>query len=126
MYLVLTQCFPSRMGGIESLVSNLALTIGKKNKIIVLADQHNIPQDAIYDDEHKDTINIRRFGGIRFFRHRKKIKELKFFIHSQKIQYVIADTWKSLELCIDDLNNNNIPVMCLAHGNELFSNNATD
>ena len=29
MYIILTQCFPSRLGGIESLVSNLALGLGK-------------------------------------------------------------------------------------------------
>ena len=30
MIIVLTQCFPSRIGGIESLVSNLAIGLGKK------------------------------------------------------------------------------------------------
>ena len=30
MIIILTQCFPSRLGGIESLVSNLALGLGKK------------------------------------------------------------------------------------------------
>ena len=124
MYIILTQCFPSRFGGIESLVSNLALNLGKKNNTIVFADQHHILRDSIYDNQHKDLISIRRFGGIKFFRRRKKIKELKLFIQSQKIQCVIADTWKSIELCIDDLNFNNIPVICLAHGNELISNNA--
>ena len=124
MYIILTQCFPSRFGGIESLVSNLALNLGRKNNTIVFADQHHILRDSIYDNQHKDLISIRRFGGIKFFRRRKKIKELNLFIQSQKIECVIADTWKSIELCIEDLNANNIPVICLAHGNELFSNNA--
>jgi len=123
MYLILTQCFPSRIGGIENLVSNLALNIGKTNKVIVFADQHHILQDTIYDNQYKDIISIRRYGGVKFFRRRKKTKELKLFIQTQKIKYVIADTWISIELCIDDLNANNIPVMCLAHGNELFSKN---
>ena len=30
MILILTQCFPSRLGGIESLVSNLSLALSKK------------------------------------------------------------------------------------------------
>ena len=94
MYIILTQCFPSRFGGIESLVSNLALNLGKNNNTIVFADQHHILRDSIYDNQHKDLINIRRFGGIKFFRRRKKIKELKHFIQSKKIQCVIADTWK--------------------------------
>ena len=123
MYIILTQCFPTRIGGIESLVSNLALSIGKNNKIIVFADRQNVFQDIIYDDRHKEKIIVRRYGGIKFFRRRKKVKELKLFIKTGKIQCVIADTWKSIELCIDDLNANNIPVMCLAHGNELISHN---
>ena len=122
MYIILTQCFPSRIGGIESVVSNLALSLGKNNKVIVLADQHHIYYDAIYDNKHKDSILVRRFGGLKFFRRRKKIKELKTLIESNRIKLVIADTWKSLELCIDYLITNNIPIMCLAHGNELLSN----
>ena len=123
MYIVLTQCFPSRVGGIESLVSNLALSIGKNNKVLVLADQHNFLQDNIYDTKHKDNMTIRRYRGIKYFRRRKKIKELKIIIESQQVQCVIADTWKSIELCVDNLNAKNIPVICLAHGNELYGNN---
>ena len=86
MYIILTQCFPTRIGGIESLVSNLALSIGKNNKVIVFADRQNVFQDIIYDDRQKDTIIVRRYGGIKFFRRRKKVKELKLFIKTGKIQ----------------------------------------
>ena len=48
MYIVLTQCFPSRLGGIESLVSNLALTIAKNNKVVVFADRYHLLNDADY------------------------------------------------------------------------------
>ena len=122
MYIILTQCFPSRVGGIESVVSNLALSLGKKNKVIILADRHHIFYDAIFDNKHKDNIVVRRFGGLKFFRRRRKIKELKLLIKSSQAKLVIADTWKSLELCIDYLITNNISTMCLAHGNELLSN----
>ena len=123
MIIVLTQCFPSRIGGIESLVSNLAIGLGKKEKVIVFADQHHLFYDAIYDNQYKDKIIVRRTSGIKFFRRRKKIKELKPFIESKKVKLVIADTWKSLELSIDYLNQKNVPTLCLAHGNEfLFEN----
>ena len=85
MYIILTQCFPTRIGGIESLVSNLALSIGKNNKVIVFADRQNVFQDIIYDDRHKEKIIVRRYGGIKFFRRRKKVKELKLFIKTGKI-----------------------------------------
>ena len=123
MYIILTQCFPSRIGGIESVVSNLALSLGKKNKVIILADRHHIFYDAIFDNQHKDKILVRRVGGIKFFRRRKKIKEIKPFIESRQVSLVIADSWKSLELGIDFLNINKIPVICLAHGNELLFKN---
>jgi phosphatidylinositol alpha-1,6-mannosyltransferase len=123
MIIILTQCFPSRLGGIESLVSNLALGLGKKGKVIVFADRYHLFYDAIYDNQYKDQIIVRRTGGLKFFRRRKKIKELKPFIESNQVKLVIADTWKSLELSIDLLDKKNISTICLAHGNELLSNN---
>ena len=122
MILILTQCFPSRLGGIESLVSNLSLALSKKEKVLVFADSHNVFYDVIFDNQFKDQILVRRFGGIKFFRRRKKIKQIKPFIESNKIKLVLADTWKSLELGIDYLNLKKIPVICLAHGNELLFN----
>jgi len=122
MILILTQCFPSRLGGIESLVSNLSLGLSKSEKIIVFADRHHMFYDAIYDNNHKDEILVRRISGLKFFRQRRKIKEIKPFIESRKVKLIIADTWKSLELGIDYFNTKNIPSICLAHGNELLSN----
>ena len=123
MILFLTQCFPSRLGGIESLVSNLALEIGKTEEVLVFADQHDIYYDAIYDNKFKNQIIVRRTGGIKFFRRRKKIKEIKPLIESNQVNLVIADSWKSLELGIDYLNKKKIPIICLAHGNEILTNN---
>ena len=71
MFLILTQCFPSRVGGIENLISNLALSIAKENKVIVLADQQNFFQDIVYDKKNQNKLIIKRYGGIKFFRKRK-------------------------------------------------------
>ena len=124
MYLILTQCFPSRTGGIESLVSNLSLGLAEKNRVVVFADRHHLFYDAIFDNANKKKIIVRRTGGIKFFRQRKKSKEIKFFVDSSKVELVIADTWKSLELTIDFINKKNVPVVCLAHGNELLPNSS--
>ena len=123
MIVVLTQCFPSRIGGIETLISNLSLSLSKENKVIVFADRHNLFFDSIYDNQVKNNFLVRRIGGLKFFRRRRKVKELKAFISSGKIECVIADSWKSLELTIDLLNDNKIPTICLAHGNELIQTN---
>ena len=56
MIIILTQCFPSRVGGIESLVSNLALGLAKKEKVIVFADRHHFFYDVIFDNQNKDKI----------------------------------------------------------------------
>ena len=58
MILILTQCFPSRVGGIESLISNLALGLSKKNKVIVFADQHHPLNDSIFDNKY--TLNCQQ------------------------------------------------------------------
>ena len=113
--------FSSRLGGIESLVSNLALSLGKKEKVIVFADRHHLFYDAIYDNQYKDQIIVRRTSGLKFFRRRKKIRELKPFIESKQVKLIIADTWKSLELGINYLNEKKIPTLCLVHGNELLT-----
>ena len=62
-------------------------------------------------------------GGIKYFRRRKKVKELKPFLLTNQVKCIIGDTWKSFELCIDLINLKNIPTICLAHGNELVFNN---
>ena len=121
MILILTQCFPSRLGGIESLVSNLALGLSESEKVIVFADSHNIVYDAIFDNQYKKQIIVRRVGGLKFFRRRKKIKEIKPLIESNKVKLVIGDSWKSLELVINYLNIKKIPSVCLVHGNEILS-----
>ena len=122
MILILTQCFPTRIGGIESLISNLALSLSNREKIIVLADQYDVINDALFDKENKNKFLIQRIGGLKFFRKRKKIKKAKFLIKTKNIKFIIGDSWKSLELCVDYLNIKNIPSLCLAHGNELISN----
>ena len=68
MIVILTQCFPSRTGGIESLVSNLALGLSKKQKVLVFADRHHVFFDAMYDNTIKKNFIVRRIGGIKYFR----------------------------------------------------------
>ena len=101
MIAVLTQCFPSRIGGIESLISNLSLCLSDKHKVVVFADRYNLFFDAIFDNHHKEEILVRRIGGLKFFRRRKKIKEVKHFIETGNVKLIIADSWKSLELGVD-------------------------
>ena len=120
MYLIITQCFASRVGGIENLVTNLALNLSIKNEVVVFADSHLYIQDEVFDSSKKNLLKIFRYGGIKFLRRRKKAHDIKLFLQNKKIDGIFSDTWKSLELCIDEINILNIPTICLAHGNELL------
>ena len=51
MYLVITQCFASRVGGIENLLTNLALNLALTNEVRVFADSHSRINDEIFDSD---------------------------------------------------------------------------
>ena len=123
MIIILTQCFPPRIGGIENLIENLSVELSKTYKVLVLADKHNKLSDEINDTKYNHNLDIKRISGIKFLRKRKKLSELKKILSSKKITYVIGDSWKSFELTIDIINALSIPSICLAHGNELIFNN---
>ena len=125
MIIILTQCFPPAIGGIESLIENLSVELSKTYDVLVLADEHDKKNDSYYDSKYNEKISIKRISGIKFFRKRKKLSELKKLLSSNKISHVIGDSWKSFELTIDTLNSSSIPSVCLAHGNELIVNNSS-
>ncbi len=123
MIVILTQCFPSRIGGIENLMFNLSFSLSKDNKVLVLADQHNFIKDAVFDKKFKNKFLIRRFSGIKYFRRRNKARELEKIINFGQVKVIICDSWKSLEIPSKKLKNKNVPLICLAHGNELIIKN---
>ena len=125
MIIILTQCFPPTIGGIENLVENLSIELSKTYKVLVLADHHDKKNDNYYDSKHDTNLVIKRISGIKFFRKRKKLTELKKLLSSNKVSHVIGDSWKSFELTIDTLNSQSIPSICLAHGNELIIKNSS-
>ncbi len=120
MIIILTQCFPPRIGGIENLLENLSIELSKTNEILVLADQFDKINDSFNDRKYNHNLVIKRISGIKFLRKRKKFSVLKKVLSSKKITHIIGDSWKSFELTIDTINNLSIPTICLAHGNELI------
>ena len=80
MIIVLTQCFPPRVGGIENLIENLSIELSKKYEVLVLADQHNKSGDHEYDSKVNKNITVKRFGSIKFLRRQKKIFNLKKYL----------------------------------------------
>lgn len=123
MIVIITQCYPPKIGGIENLVFNLSYQLSKYEKVIVLADQHNFSQDTIFDENYKHSFEIRRFGGLKYFRKRQKTKELIKIINSNYVKAIIAESWKSLEYPILKLKKTKIPLLSLVHGNEIIIKN---
>jgi len=102
---------------------NLSYYLGKNNKVIVLADQHNLIKDTIFDNKFKNNFLVRRFGGIKYFRKRNKVRELEKIINLQNVEVIISDSWKSLEIPIKKLQIKRLPLISLVHGNELIIKN---
>ena len=123
MIIILTQCYPPRIGGIENLVFNLSLHLSKYEKVLVLADQHKIIHETLFDRNYKDNLIIRRFGGLKYFRKRNKFRELKKIIELHHIKAVISDSWKSIEYPVSKFKNKKLPFFCLVHGNEIIIKN---
>ena len=68
--LIYTQCFAPKIGGIESVMTNIAQQSHlKRHKVLVLADGSKL-SSAQYDQEQE--FEIKRFDQLKFLR--KKIK----------------------------------------------------
>jgi phosphatidylinositol alpha-1,6-mannosyltransferase len=110
MYLIVTRAFPPELGGMQSLMWGLTKEISKNFMIKVFAD---------YQEDHKEfdkngNFSIERVGGIKFLRKIRKAQLINEFLKDNKVQGIIADHWKSLELIKTDKKK-----YCLIHGKEI-------
>ena len=110
MYLIITRAFPPELGGMQSLMWGLAKEMSKNFMIKVFADYHENHKEF----DNKENFSIERVGGIKFLRKIRKAQLINEFIKENKIQGIIADHWKSLELI-----KTNKKKFCLIHGKEI-------
>ena len=110
MHLILTRAFPPELGGMQSLMWGLTKEMSKNFMIKVFADY----QDNHKEFDKKENFSIERVGGIKFLRKIRKAQLINEFIKENKVQGIIADHWKSLELIITDKKK-----YCLIHGKEI-------
>ena len=110
MYLIITKAFPPELGGMQSLMWGLTKEMSKNFMIKVFADYHKKHKE--FDD--KESFSIERIGGIKFFRKIRKAQLINEFIKENKVQGIIADHWKSLELIKTKKDK-----YCLIHGKEI-------
>ena len=110
MYLIITRAFPPELGGMQSLMWGLTKEMSKNFMIKVFADYHENHKEF----DNKENFSIERVGGIKFLRKIRKAQLINEFIKENKVQGVIADHWKSLELIKTDKKK-----YCLIHGKEI-------
>ena len=110
MYLIVTRTFPPEIGGMQNLMWGLANELSKNFMIKVFAD---------YYEDHKTfdeqvSFSIERVGGIKLLRKYRKAQLINEFIKENKVDGIIADHWKSLELLKTSKKK-----ICLIHGKEI-------
>ena len=109
--IIVTQTFPPRFGGMQSVMSALAKNFSKTISTFVLPD-HNIPESHPIRS-YKIKFNFSKFP--KFLR--PLIKKIKLKKILKKDDIIICDSWKSLNA----IPNTNNKVVMLAHGQEYLS-----
>ena len=110
MYLIITRSFPPEIGGMQSLMWGQSRELSKNFMIKVFAD---------YSEGHKEfdgqaSFSIERVGGIKLLRKYRKAQLVNEFIKYNKIEGIVADHWKSLELIKSSKKK-----FCLIHSKEI-------
>lgn len=123
MILIATQCFPPRQGGIENVMSNLAagfVSVGKS--VTVFADQRSTINEG-NEFDRAQPYHVLRFKGVKPWRRLLKLSAIKKYCQQHVIEAVITDSWKSCETVLPALKDSDIPLLCLAHGNDVLTHN---
>lgn len=112
--LILTQCFPPDVGGIENMMGSLAHALAEAGtNLTVLADGPKDSKDGQF------PFLLRRFDGFKPLRRWRKGRAATHVIRSGKADVIIADSWKSLEyLDKGAARQAGAKVIVLAHGME--------
>jgi len=116
MYLIVTRAFPPELGGMQSLMWGLTKEMSKNFMIKVFADYHENHKEF----DNKENFSIERVGGIKFLRKIRKAQLINEFLKENKVQGIISDHWKSLELIKTDKKK-----YCLIHGKEINHRNGS-
>jgi len=112
--IITTQCFAPKIGGIEALMTGMAETLRSIGKdVLVLADG-KVRDEGDEGDKDK-KYKIKRFYGWKPLRRIRKAKYLEKVCRENKVDYIYADSWKSIEY----VNKKNKKILVLAHGTEI-------
>ena len=110
MYLIVTRTFPPELGGMQSLMWGLSRELSKHFMIKVFADY----VEGHTEFDNQASFSIERVGGIKLLRKYRKAQLINEFIKGKKIEGIIGDHWKSLELIKSSKKK-----YCLIHSKEI-------
>ena len=114
--LVYTQCFAPKLGGIESVMTNIATHSSKiGHSVSVLADGS---KSKTLSFDNQQNFEIKRFDQIKFFRNKIKSSFANDLLKNKNFDLIFFDSWKSLEYFN---NTTQIKKICLIHGNEILN-----
>ena len=121
MILMVTQCFPPNMGGIEKVMSELALLLNAENKIEVITKNAKGAENW----DTNQIFPITRIYGNKFIRQWRIKKLIKQKIETYDFKVLITDSWKSAQTILPIAKKYQLPVISLAHGNDVLTKNKT-
>jgi phosphatidyl-myo-inositol dimannoside synthase len=110
MYLIVTRSFPPEVGGMQNLMGGLTNELSKNHMLKVFAEYHK--NHKIFDEQV--SFSIERVGGLKLLRKYRKAQLIHEFVKENKVEGIIADHWKSLELI-----KTNKKKICLIHSKEI-------
>ena len=114
MFVISTRNFPPEIGGIQSLMGGLSLSLLKHGPVKVFAEKTS-------EDNNFDKINgidVTRVSGFKIFRKYRKANLIKEFSLKNSVRAFFFDHWKSIEK-IDDKILGNTTSFCLIHSKEI-------
>ena len=115
MFVITTRSFPPEVGGMQTLLGDLAHNLAKHGKVQVFADS----ADGDSDFDNQQLYRIERIKGFKFLQKYRKKNQVEIFCSGQKdVRALIADHWKSIEKVSENLCKK-IPTLCLIHGKDI-------
>lgn len=119
MIIILTQCYPPRVGGIESVMHTLSDSLNSRNEeVLVITDSKNDEKEKLFDSNQ--PYPIIRCKGPKFLRALTKRKILRTQFKKCAPTALFTDSWKSLESISAVVRKNPVTSLCFAHGNEVL------
>lgn len=115
MFVITTRSFPPEVGGMQTLLGDLAACLAEHGPVKVFADSVN----GGIDFDESQSYSVERIKGFQFVRKYRKKNQVEIFCNDTRgVRALIADHWKSIEKISDNICKKN-NTLCLIHGKDI-------